>query len=72
MSTHLKKIIRIATYGFLVTIGFLIALLPFLKKKEFTDTLSSDFSPSVREVNADIPSTQTWLGGDGDDDGGGI
>jgi len=74
MSSPLKKIIRIATYGALLTIGFFIALLPFLKKKEFTNTISSDFSPTVRDAQADIPAVTNPMdgGGDGGDDGGGI
>lgn len=69
MSTNLKKIIRLATYGFLITIGFLIAFIPFLKKKEYSNTMSTDFSADVREVRADVPSAGF---GDGGDDGGGI
>lgn len=73
MSTSLKKLIRIATYGFIITIGFVIAFIPFLKKKEYTNAISSDFSPDIRDVHADIPWESSGDGdGDGGDDGGGI
>ncbi|MCA9359271.1 hypothetical protein KC926_03640 [Candidatus Kaiserbacteria bacterium] len=80
MNTNIKKIIKLAVYGFVLVTATAIALIPFLKKKEFT----SDYSPQIRNANADIPPIPpvtsgpgTWCGlpicGDGDaDDGGGI
>jgi hypothetical protein len=67
MSTDLKKIIKLASYGFILAIGTIIALIPFLKKKEF----STDYSPEVRDAYADISSGCSGCGGDDDDDDGG-
>ncbi|MCA9354156.1 MAG: hypothetical protein KC877_01420 [Candidatus Kaiserbacteria bacterium] len=71
MDVNLKKVIRVAVYGFIVVVGALIALIPFLKKKEFSTELSTDFSPEVRDVSADA-FVDLWGTSDGDDDGGGI
>ncbi len=63
MNTKVKKLIRLSVYGVIVTMGVIIASIPFMKKKEFT----TNYSPDVREAIADIPPVYT---GDDDDDGG--
>lgn len=67
MSNTLKKTFRILSYGLILTVGAVVAIIPFIKKNpEFSTT----YIPSAPDAQADATPYWEPARGDDDDDGG--